>query len=196
MTLHLACWVVLLVWLCLVSCLQGLVVGVHLLAMFQGECIAWCKVFERCLLSSVAFGHYSSEMCFSAAEVHNDVLLKFISSIQQVQLMQLVHISVLDDWCNMYSFHKNILCFSLFDNIFPAQILQSCEVWFVLDSVSLSFVQIFLLFWNTQDHAKLDFRLRNQIILEIIFVATEWERWTTFTRTTGGKANFNFGQQQ
>ena len=93
--------------LCLVRCSQGLVVGVHLLAnVFQGECIAWCKVFERYHLFSVALEHYSSEMCFSATEVHKEVLLKFGSSSQWIQPMQLVHISVLDDWCNMYRFSK------------------------------------------------------------------------------------------
>lgn len=107
MKLHLACWVVLLVGLCLVRCSQGLVVGVHLLAnVFQGECIAWCKVFERCRLFSVALEHYSSEMCFSATEVHKEVLLKLVSSSQWVLPIQLVHISVLDDWCNMYRFSK------------------------------------------------------------------------------------------
>ncbi len=89
------------------GCSQGLVVWVHLFAnVFQGECIVWCKVFERCRLFSVALEHYSSEMCFSATEVHKDVLLKFVSSSQWVQPMQLVHISVLDDWCNMYRFSK------------------------------------------------------------------------------------------
>ena len=68
-------------------------------------------------LFSVALEHYSSEICFSATEVHKEVLLKFFSSSQWVQPMELVHISVLDDWCNMYRFSK-IFWVSLYFAIF------------------------------------------------------------------------------
>ena len=72
----------------------------YIIFFYWAKCIAWCKVFESHLFS-VALEHYSSEMCFSATVVHKDVLLKFVSSSQWViQPMQLVHMSVLDDWCN------------------------------------------------------------------------------------------------
>ena len=108
----------------------------YIIFFYWAKCIAWCKVFESHLFS-VALEHYSSEMCFSfsATVVHKDVLLKFVSSSQWViQPMQLVHMSVLDDWCNMYRFQK-YSGFQFISQFFPVQILQSCDVWFVLDFV-------------------------------------------------------------